>query len=101
MSEYEVSLMSFDGFVESVLINVSSRKFIIFSDTGEERYIECDTLDEFMGILQVCKEKLDENQIYYTPIPSTDKRKKRRESDQMKEHDDEIIRIHTTHDDGC
>lgn len=78
MSEYEVSLMSFDGFVESVLINVSSRKFIIFSDTGEERYIECDTLDEFMGILQVCKEKLDENQIYYTSIPSTDKRKKRR-----------------------
>ena len=78
MSEYEVSLMSFDGFVESVLINVSSRKFIIFSDTGEERYIECDTLDEFMGILQVCKEKLDEHQIYYTPIPSTDKRKKRR-----------------------
>ena len=66
MSEYEVSLMSFDGFEESVLINVSSR------------YIQCDTLDEFMGILQVCKEKLDENQIYYTPIPSTDKRKKRR-----------------------
>ena len=54
MGEYEVSLMSFDGFVESVLINVSSRKFIIFSDTGEERYIECDTLDEFMGILRVC-----------------------------------------------
>ena len=70
--------MSFDGFVESVLINVSSRKFIIFSDTGEERYIQCDTLDEFMGVLRVCTEKLDENQIYYTPIPSTDKRKKRR-----------------------
>jgi hypothetical protein len=31
-----------------------------------------------MGVLRVCTEKLDENQIYYTPIPSTDKRKKRR-----------------------
>jgi hypothetical protein len=31
-----------------------------------------------MGVLRVCKEKLDENQIYYTSILSTDKRKKRR-----------------------
>ena len=101
MGEYEVSLMSFDGFVESVLINVSSRKFIIFSDTGEERYIECDTLDEFMGVLRVCTENQMKTKSTTLQFPQQIKGRKEGESDQMKEHDDEIIRIHTTHDDGC
>tara|TARA_Y100001937_G_C7136448_1_gene340233 strand:- start:11660 stop:11896 length:237 start_codon:yes stop_codon:yes gene_type:complete len=70
--------MSFDGFVESVLINISSRKFVIFSDTGEERYIKCETPDEFMGVLKICKQKLDEEQIYFTPITSQDKRRRRK-----------------------
>ena len=34
-------------------------------------------------------------------FPQQIKERKEGESDQMKEHDDEIIRIHTTHDDGC
>ena len=34
-------------------------------------------------------------------FPQQIRGRKEEESDQMKEHDDEIIRIHTTHDDGC
>ena len=64
--------MSFDGFVESVLINISSRKFVIFSDTGEERYIKCETPDEFMGVLKICKQKL-------TPYEQSEKLRKEQE----------------------
>ena len=78
MHKYEVSLMSLDGFVDGVLINIYSRTFIIFSDTGEERYIECDTIEEFMGVLKVCTDKLDEDQIYYSDIPSSEDKRKRR-----------------------
>lgn len=78
MHKYEVSLMSLDGFVDGVLINICSRTFIIFSDTGEERYIECDTIEEFMGVLKVCTDKLDEDQICYSDIPSSEDKRRRR-----------------------
>ena len=29
------------------------------------------------------------------------KEEEEKEKNQMREHDDEIVRIHTTHDDGC
>ena len=70
--------MSLDGFVDGVLINICSRTFIIYSDTGEERYIECDTIEEFMGVLKVCTDKLDEDQIYYSDIPSSEDKRRRR-----------------------
>ncbi len=33
--------------------------------------------------------------------PHKIKEEEEKEKNQMREHDDEIVRIHTTHDDGC
>tara|TARA_B100000035_G_C20735354_1_gene437329 strand:+ start:423 stop:620 length:198 start_codon:yes stop_codon:yes gene_type:complete len=57
-----------DTYVQSVVIDVCSRSFLLLSDKGDEKVIECETAEQFMNVLEVCTAKLNDDQIEYTNL---------------------------------
>jgi hypothetical protein len=53
-------------YVESVLINVNQRKFVLFSTQGNEKTVQCENSDQFMNVLEIIRERVDEDNVYYT-----------------------------------
>ena len=60
--------METETFVEGVVVDVCSRSFLLLSDQGDEKFVQCDTAEQFMSVLDVCTEKLNEDQIEYAEI---------------------------------
>ena len=59
------------GTEESVLgivIDVCTRSFLLISDEGNEKMVECETVNEFMNVLEVVTANLDEDQIEYADL---------------------------------
>ena len=54
-----------DEFLSRVVVDTSCRKFYLYSDNGDEKVIDCDTIDEFMGVLDFCSEVLDDDMLAY------------------------------------
>ena len=54
--------------VEGIVIDVCTRTFLLLSDQGNERIVECDTVDEFMNVLEVVTANLDPEQIEYADL---------------------------------
>lgn len=57
-----------DTYVQSVVIDVCSRSFLLLSDKGDEKVIECETAEQFMNVLEVCTSKLNDDQIEYMDL---------------------------------
>ena len=45
-----------------------SRSFLLLSDQGEQKMVQCGTAKEFMNVLEVVTSNLDENQIEYADL---------------------------------
>jgi len=54
--------------VQGIVIDVCTRTFLLFSDQGSERRVECDTVEEFMNVLEVITAQLDPEQIEYADL---------------------------------
>ena len=54
-----------DDTVMGFIIDLCSRKFLLLSEEGQEREVTCDDADQFMRVLKVCTDRLDEDQIQY------------------------------------
>lgn len=54
--------------VQGIVIDVCSRSFLLLSDQGNERLVECDTVQEFMNVLEVVTENLKPEQIEYADL---------------------------------
>lgn len=54
--------------VEGIVIDVCARTFLLLSDQGGERMVECETVQEFMNVLEVVTANLDPEQIKYTDL---------------------------------
>ena len=56
-----------EEYVESVLVDVCSRSFKLFSNFGDEQSMTCDTPDQFMEVLSFVKMALedDEADLYF------------------------------------
>lgn len=54
--------------VQSIVIDVCTRTFLLFSDQGSEKRVECDTVEEFMNVLEVITSNLDPEQIKYANL---------------------------------
>jgi len=59
--------MDTEEYVESVLVDVCSKSFKMFSNLGEEQSLTCETTEQFMDVLSVVKYALedDEANLYY------------------------------------
>jgi len=54
--------------VLGIVIDVCTRTFLLISDEGNERLVECDTVEEFMNVLEVVTAQLDPEQIEYADL---------------------------------
>ena len=54
--------------VQGIVIDVCTRTFLLLSDQGSERLVECDTVDEFMNVLDVVTNNLNPDQIEYADL---------------------------------
>ena len=54
--------------VQGIVIDVCTRSFLLLSDQGNERMVECDTIEEFMNVLEVVTSNLSEDQIEYADL---------------------------------
>jgi hypothetical protein len=54
--------------VQGIVIDVCTRTFLLISDQGSERLVECDTVDEFMNVLEVVTSNLSVDQIEYADL---------------------------------
>lgn len=57
-----------DDTLMEVVIDLCSRTFLLLSDEGQERIVTCDNTEQFMRVLKVCTDKLEEDQIRYDSI---------------------------------
>lgn len=54
--------------VLGIVIDVCTRSFLLLSDQGNEKMVECETVNEFMNVLEVVTANLDEDQIEYADL---------------------------------
>ena len=55
-----------EEYIDSVVIDMSQRKFTLFSTEGSEKVVECESYDQFMNVFKVVRDKVDEEMIFYT-----------------------------------
>ena len=67
-----------DGFVNRTIIDVCRRSFLIISDDGEEKLVQCETPEQFMDVMEVVDKLLEPERIVYADISTREKRKTRK-----------------------
>jgi len=77
-----------DASVVKTVVDICSRSFIIVSDEGHIQLVQCQSVNEFMDVLEVCHEFMDDDQLVYSEIlikpkrsRKTRKRKKEKETE--------------------
>ena len=61
-------MYSTEEFVQGIVIDICTRSFLLLSDRGDQKFVECDTVDEFMNVLDVVTASLNEDQIKYAEL---------------------------------
>ena len=60
--------MSSTECVLGIVIDVCTRSFLLLGDEGNERMVECDTVEEFMNVLDFATAFLEPDQIEYAEL---------------------------------
>tara|TARA_B100000513_G_C11751015_1_gene133984 strand:- start:143 stop:325 length:183 start_codon:yes stop_codon:yes gene_type:complete len=54
-----------DEYLTRCVVDPVSRKFYLYSNEGEERIVDCETVDQFMAVLELVRIKCDEDTLAY------------------------------------
>ena len=66
-----------DASVVKTIVDICSRYFKIVSDEGYIQLVQCETVQEFMDVLEVCQEFMDEDMLVYSEIITKPKRSRK------------------------
>ena len=66
-----------DASVVKTIVDICSRSFKIVSDEGYIQLVQCQTIQEFMDVLEVCQEFMDEDMLVYSEIITKPKRSRK------------------------
>lgn len=55
-----------EDFLSRCVVDPVTRKFYLYSEQGDEKVVECETVDQFMDVLQLCRGVLDEDILAYS-----------------------------------
>lgn len=55
-----------EEYLTRCVVDTLARKFYLYSNGGDERVVECETVDQFMNVLEVVRDKLDEDTLVYS-----------------------------------
>tara|TARA_B100000676_G_C17504598_1_gene544881 strand:+ start:82 stop:318 length:237 start_codon:yes stop_codon:yes gene_type:complete len=64
-SEYYVDSDD-DEYLIRIVVDVSGRRFWLYSNEGNTRSVDCDSVDEFMNVLDLVRIVVDDEIISYT-----------------------------------
>lgn len=54
--------------VQGIVIDICSKSFLLLSDEGNTKTVQCDNTEEFMNVLDVVTSQLDPDQIEYADL---------------------------------
>ena len=54
-----------DEYLTRCVVDTVSRKFFLYSSEGGERVVDCETVDQFMSVLELCRSLLGEDTLVY------------------------------------
>ena len=54
-----------DEFLTSIVVDPSTRKFFLYSNEGDEKVVDCQTVDEFMSVLELVRDKCSDDVLAY------------------------------------
>jgi hypothetical protein len=57
-----------EDYLTRCVVDPVKRSFYIYSEQGDDRVIECETVDQFMSVLEMCRNLLDEDTLIYSPL---------------------------------
>ena len=57
-----------EDYLTRCVVDPVKRSFYIYSEQGDDRVIECETVDQFMSVLEMCRTLLDEDTLVYSPL---------------------------------
>ena len=60
------SLIMTDDLLSKCVIDTSKRKVYLYSDNGKENVVSCETVDEFMNVLNFVRDKVEEERVFYS-----------------------------------
>ena len=66
-----------DASVVKTIVDICSRSFKIVSDEGYIQLVQCESIEEFMDVLEVCQEFMDEDMLVYSEIITKPKRSRK------------------------
>ena len=66
-----------DASVVKTIVDICSRSFTIVSDEGHIQLVQCQSVNEFMDVLEVCHEFMDDDQLVYSEIITKPKRSRK------------------------
>ena len=54
-----------DDYLTRCVVDPVARKFYLYSEQGDERVVDCETVDQFMCVLEMVREKCDDDVLAY------------------------------------
>ena len=48
------------------VVDTLTKKFYLYSSEGGEKTVNCETIDQFMNVLEVVRSRVDESSLVYT-----------------------------------
>ena len=55
-----------DDLLSKCVIDTSKRTVYLYSDGGDEKVVNCDTVDEFMNVLNFVRDMVEEERVFYS-----------------------------------
>jgi len=58
-----------DEYLTRCVVNPVTKTFNLYSSEGSEKVVECETIEQFMNVLDVVRDQVDEETLHYvTPL---------------------------------
>jgi len=58
--------MPTEEFLSRCVIDTLARKFYLYSSEGSERVVECESIEQFMNVLELVRTQVSENRLAYS-----------------------------------
>ena len=55
-----------DDLLSKCVIDTSKRTVYLYSDGGDKKTVNCDTVEEFMNVLNFVRDKVEEERVIYS-----------------------------------
>ena len=55
-----------DDFLTRCVVDPTKRKFYLYSDSGDELVVDCETIDQFMSVLELVRDNCPEDMVAYS-----------------------------------